>query len=101
MAPHQAISFHSINISSTLLTLLAEAVLQLKKLPYNNSDPSEIVAIDLVLEAYRLGHFKYRDLTERGYQLVSNYKYRGHQQVSNNRIFSEQALQNSYILKAI
>ena len=82
-------------------SLLSEAVQQLKKLPHNDSDPSEVVAIDLVLEAYRLGHFKYRDLTEKGYQLVSSSKYRGHQHVSNNRIFSEQALRNSYILKAI
>ena len=87
-----------ININQSLL---AEAAQQLKKLPYIDKDPSEIVAVELVMEAYRLGHFNYNDLTDDGYNLVSNIKYRGNLQISNHRIFSQQAPRNSYILKAI
>jgi len=82
-------------------SLLSEAILQLKKLPYEDKDPTESVAIELVLEAYRLGFFKYRDLTDAGYKLVSHSKYRGHHQLTNNRIFNDQTLRNFYVLKAI
>jgi len=82
-------------------SLLTEAVQQLKMLPNEDTDPTQAVAIELVLEAYRLGYFKHRDLTDTGYELVSHSKYRGHNQLSNNRIFNEQTLRNCYILKAI
>ena len=82
-------------------SLLSEAVQKLKKLPYEDKDPTESIAIDLVMEAYRFGYFKYRDLTDAGYDLVSNSKYRGLHQLSNNRIFNDQTLRNCYVLKAI
>jgi hypothetical protein len=81
--------------------LLNEAVQQLKKLPYIDKDPSGKIAVDLVLEAYRLGHFKHSDLTEEGYQLVSHRKYRGHQQMVNIRLLNAQIARNSYIVKAV
>jgi len=82
-------------------SLLSEAVQQLKKLPYEDKDPTQSVVADLVLEAYRLGYFKYRDLTETGYKLVRQSKFRGHHQLSNKRIFNDQIPRNCYVLKAI
>ncbi len=82
-------------------SLLSEAVQKLKKLPHDDKDPTESIASELVLEAYRFGYFKYRDLTETGYELVRNSKYRGHHHLTNNRIFNDQTLRNCYVLKAI
>jgi len=82
-------------------SLLTQAVQQLKKLPYDDKDPTESVAIELVLEAYRLGYFKYRNLTDTGYKLVRHSKYRGHHQLSNNRVSNDQTPRNCYVLKAI
>mgnify|MGYP001815479882 FL=1 len=81
--------------------LLSEAVQKLKKLPYIDKDPSDNVAREFVLNAYRLGHFKQKDLTEDGYELISHSKYRGHQQLANKRIFSPHMVRNSYLLRAV
>lgn len=82
-------------------TLLSEAAQQLKKLPYEDRDPSGIVATELVLEAYRLGYFKYKDLTDTGCKLVSQSKFRGHHQLPDNRTFNAQIPRNHYTFKAI
>jgi hypothetical protein len=66
-------------------TLLQEAVIKLKKLPYQQNDPSDLVAKELVLEAYQSGYFNYNDLTDDGCKLVRSSKHRRHQQVVANR----------------
>lgn len=58
--------------------LLQEAVVKLRKLPYTYSDPTDSVAMELVLDAYRLGFFNYSDLTDIGCDLVRHGKYRRH-----------------------
>ena len=66
-------------------TLLQDAVEKLKKLPYKHKDPTDSVAIELVLEAYKTGFFRYEDLTDTGCRLVRLGKHRRHQQLSNGR----------------
>jgi len=80
-------------------TLLQEAVTKLKKLPYEYKDPTDSVVIELVLDAYRLGHFKYKDLTDTGYKLVRRGKHR--RQPANDRTYKTQMLRSRYTLKAI
>ena len=58
--------------------LLQQAVLKLKRLPYEYSDPTDAIAMELVLDAYRLGFFDYDDLTDAGHDLVRYGKYRRH-----------------------
>ena len=58
--------------------LLHNAVAKLKKLPYEHKDPTDIVAKELVLDAYHLGYFKYEDLTHPGYIMVQHEKFRRH-----------------------
>ena len=82
-------------------TLLQEAISKLKKLPYECNDPTDSVAKELVLEAYRLGHFRYEDLTDTGCQLARQEKYRGHQQLKTQRIFHGQTSRNCYLLRAV
>jgi len=82
-------------------TLLQEAISKLKKLPYECNDPTDSVAKELVLEAYRLGHFRYEDLTDAGCQLARQEKYRGHQQLKTQRIFHGQTSRNCYLLRAV
>jgi hypothetical protein len=82
-------------------SLWTEAIEQLKKLPYEDKDPSDTIARELVIEAYRMGFFKHRELTDAGYELIREQKYRGHQQLANNRVFHDQTLRNCYTLKAI
>ncbi len=65
--------------------LLQSAVEKLKRLPYKDYDPTDIVAIELVLDAYRSGFFKYEDLTEIGCKLVRLGKHRRHHQLSYDR----------------
>lgn len=65
--------------------LLQDAVEKLKKLPYKHKDPTDSVAIELVLEAYKTGFFRYEDLTVTGCKLVRLGKHRRHQQLSNVR----------------
>ena len=77
-------------------TLLQEAVEKLKKLPYQKNDPTDSVARDLVLEAYRSGYFKYDDLTDDGCKLVRLSKYRRHPQLSANRASQTQLLRNRH-----
>ena len=50
--------------------LLDTAVNKLKDLPYEEKDPSDRVAIQLVRESYILGYFTKDDLTESGVELV-------------------------------
>lgn len=66
-------------------TLLQDAVDKLKKLPYKHNDPTDSIAIELVLEAYRSGFFRYEDLTEIGCKLVRRGKHRRHHQRVNER----------------
>lgn len=67
--------------------LLQEAVTKLKKLPFEYKDPTDSIAVELVLDSYRLGYFKQDDLTNVGCDLVRQGKYRGHQQLTNNRVY--------------
>lgn len=83
--------------------LLREAITQLKKLPYEAKDPSDSIARELVLKAYRLGYFKYNDLTDDGCKLVRRKKYRRHQQqqTAHKKVHSDQLTRNSYSLTII
>ena len=76
--------------------LLQDAVEKLKKLPYQRNDPTDSVAIELVLEAYRMGYFKYEDLTEVGCRLVRLSKHSRLPQVSNDRVHQNQLLRNRH-----
>ncbi len=66
--------------------LLRDAVERLKRLPYKDNDPTDPVATELVMDAYRSGYFKYEDLTDMGCDLVRNSKHRRHQQFTNDRV---------------
>ena len=56
--------------------LLDIAILKLKKLPHEQRDPSAAIAVELVLNAYKLGYFRIEDLTEAGSQLVRFGKFK-------------------------
>ncbi len=71
-------------------TLLRNAVERLKRLPYKHKDPTDSVAIELVLDAYRSGFFRYEDLTDIGCKLVRVSKHRRHLQLSSERIHQGQ-----------
>ena len=77
-------------------TLLQEAVEKLKKLPDQYNDPTDSVAIELVLEAYRSGYFKYEDLTDEGCKLVRLSKHRRHHQLSNDRVHQTMLMRNRH-----
>ena len=77
--------------------LLQEAVEKLKKLPYQKSDPTDSVARELVLEAYRSGYFKFDDLTDDGCKLVRMSKHRRHLQPSSNRVPQTQLLRTRHL----
>ena len=77
-------------------TLLQEAVEKLKKLPYQYNDPTDSVAIELLLEAYRSGYFKYEDLTDDGCKLVRLSKHRRHHQLSNDRVHQTMLIRNRH-----
>ena len=66
--------------------LLQIAVEKLKKLPYKHNDPTDSVAMELVLDAYRSGFFRYEDLTKIGCKLVRISKHRRHHQLANDRM---------------
>ena len=66
--------------------LLQTAVEKLKKLPYKHNDPTDSVAKELVLDAYRSGFFRYEDLTKIGCKLVRISKHRRHHQFVNDRM---------------
>ena len=66
-------------------TLLSNAVDQLKRLPYENKDPANTVAMELVQQAYRSGFFRYEDLTDTGCNLVRISKHRRHLQRAHDR----------------
>ena len=77
-------------------TLLRDAVEKLKKLPYQKNDPTDSVARELVLEAYRSGYFKYDDLTDDGCKLVRLSKHRRHPSIPGNRAPQTQLLRNRH-----
>ena len=77
-------------------TLLKGAVEKLKKLPYQHNDPTDLVAAELVVEAYRSGYFKYEDLTDDGCRLVRLSKHRRHPQLANERVHHGQLLRNRH-----
>ena len=79
--------------------LLLEAVTKLKKLPYDATDPTDPVAIELVLDAYRLGYFNYRDLTDVGCDIVRHGKYRRH--LTSDRTNQSPIMRSRLVLKAI
>lgn len=67
-------------------TLLYNAVEELKRLPYEDKDPADTVASELVQKAYRSGFFRYEDLTDTGCKLVRQSKHRRHLQRSHNKV---------------
>jgi len=77
-------------------TLLQEAVEKLKKLPYQQNDPTDSVARELVVEAYRAGFFKYDELTDSGCQLVRFSRYRRHPQPAGNHTLETRFLRNRH-----
>ncbi len=79
-------------------TLLQKAVAKLIKLPYERKDPTDLIAKELVLDAYHLGHLKYADLTHPGCLMVKHEKYRRHPLV-NKRTHQIYLLKNRYTLK--
>ena len=80
--------------------LLQNAVDKLKKLPYEHKDPTDLIAKELVLEAYHLGYYKYEDLTHQGCLMVKHEKYRRHPH-TNKRTHQIYLLRNRYNLKSI
>ena len=80
--------------------LLQSAVDKLKKLPYEHKDPTDLIAKQLVLDAYHLGYFKYEDLTQPGCLMVKHEKYRRHPH-TNNRKHQLYLLRYRYNLKSI
>ena len=81
--------------------LLQEAVTKLQKLPFEYKDPTDSIAVELVLDSYRLGYFKLDDLTNVGCDLVRQGKYRGHQQLSNNRVYQNRISRNRHNLNTV
>ena len=82
-------------------TLMDEAISKLKKLPYESKDPADSIATELTLEAYRLGYFRYNNLTDAGREITRKSKYRGHQKLTMQRAFNSQNSRNCYLLKAM
>ena len=70
--------------------LLQNAAERLKKLPYKRNDPTDSIAISLVLDAYRSGYFKYEDLTDDGCKLVRHGKHRRRHSFSEDRMLHAQ-----------
>jgi hypothetical protein len=82
-------------------TLMDEAIAKLRDLPYESKDPAETIATELTLEAYRLGYFRYDDLTDAGCEIARKRKYRGHQKLTIQRDFNRQTNRNCYLLKTM
>lgn len=80
--------------------LLLEAVKKLKKLPYDFKDPADAVAIELVMDAYRLGFIKYENLTDSGRMLVDRSKNRRYRH-AHSKSHHGQSTRNRYTLKTI
>jgi hypothetical protein len=74
--------------------LLQDAVDELKKIPYDTKDPTDVVAIDLLLASYRAGYVRMEDLTDDGYKLVSIGKHRRHHKVKNESLHQKQLFKN-------
>lgn len=75
-------------------TLLQNAVDELKKIPYEYKDPTDAIAIELLLESYRAGFLKREELTEAGFKLVRISKYRRHPSVNNENLHQKQLFKN-------
>jgi len=80
--------------------LYQRAADELKKLPYDKTDPTDIVARRLVINAYNLGLYDYTDLTAIGCNLTIHEKYRG-KQIVNKRVRHSSMMKNRFQLKAI
>ncbi len=80
--------------------LLHNAVEKLKKLPYDQKDPTDLIAKQLVLDAYHLGYIKYEDLTHPGCLMVKHEKYRRYPH-TNNKAHQLYLMRNCYTLKSI
>ncbi|HHJ36097.1 MAG TPA: hypothetical protein ENJ87_10075 [Gammaproteobacteria bacterium] len=72
--------------------LLLAAVYKLKKLPYEDNDPTDTIAIKLVVDAYCLGYFRDEDLTEAGCHLIRYGKYHDHHQQRKDRAHHDNLL---------
>jgi len=81
--------------------LLLAAVYKLKKLPYKDKDPTNSIAMELLVDAYCLGHFCYEDLTEAGCRLVRYGKYQSHHVNRKDRIHPGHFIKQRFILKTI
>jgi hypothetical protein len=81
--------------------LLEEAVIKLKKLPYDTKDPADTVAIELLQSGYRSGCFKNEDLTDNGRKLVRNNKYRRRHRSTIERANHALLLRNRFTLRSI
>ena len=79
--------------------LLKKATTALKKLPYDDKDPTDAVAIKLVLEAYRLGHFRVENMTDAGYEIINENKYHSHSQLTTKGKPIVKASRNYFTLK--
>ncbi len=76
--------------------LMQDAIEKLKKIPYEDKDPTDSVVVELILDAYRMGALKYNDLTMEGCRLVRNSKHRRHHSPNNDRVYQNQILRNLY-----
>ncbi len=76
--------------------LMHEAVGKLKRITYQGKDPADTIAIELLLDAYRMGFFRYDDLTDDGCELVRHGKYRRHLQAANENTQQFHTLRNRY-----
>ncbi|MBE9559948.1 MAG: hypothetical protein IMF15_04125 [Proteobacteria bacterium] len=74
--------------------LLQDAVDELKKIPYDSKDPTDVIAIDFLLASYRAGYVRHEDLTEDGYKLVRAGKHRRHHAVKNENLHQKQLFKN-------
>jgi hypothetical protein len=80
--------------------LMMKAVQKLKKMPYDLKDPAGTVAIELVIDAYRLGFYKYENLTDSGHLLVQRSRNRRLRQTKSKSHQGRQP-RNRYTLKTI
>lgn len=81
--------------------LMREAVGKLKRITYKDKDPANLVAVELLLDAYRMGFFRYNDLTDDGCELVRHGKYRRQLHPASENTQPFHSLRNRYIVKTI
>jgi len=78
--------------------LLMAAVYKLNKSPYKDKDPSDGIAMELVVDAYCLGYFKHNDLTDVGCNLVRYGKYHSHHQKRMDRTKHSNIIKQRFLL---